>query len=124
VFHIIGQAANVLTEGSELAIKKTVVLGEALKLAFGVYLVYGVLTGWIDYIAAGRIVGVAFSLAGLYMIVRSSSQEKHSNLALRLRGDENKIPTTQKHRILTVSLATVVMLSGLFLVWMGITNNS
>ncbi len=69
-----------------------------------------------------RIVGMAALLGGIYYVQHAFRQKEHSNLFLRLKGDERKIPTTTGHRILTAGLACGMIVCGLVLLSIGLNH--
>ena len=96
-----------------LTIKKGVVLVEVLKLALGIVLVSIVwTTSRINPALVGKIVGIAGLLYGAYFFFRALYQKDHSNVLLRLRGDNLRIPTTKRHRALNLVLATGMIICG------------
>ena len=101
-----------------LTSKKSVLLGEALKLALGIVLVSIVwMTSRINPTLVGKIVGIAGLLYGAYFFFRALYQKDHSNVLLRLRGDERRIPTTKRHRTLNLVLATGMIICGFALLF-------
>ncbi len=101
-----------------LTIKKSVLLVEVLKLALGIVLVSIVwATSRIDPTLVGKIVGFAGLLYGAYFSFRALYQQDHSNVLLRLRGDDRRIPTTKAHRVLNLGLATGMIICGFALLF-------
>lgn len=101
-----------------LTVKKRVLLVEALKLALGIVLVSIVwTTSRISPMSIGKVVGIAGLLYGGYFFFRALYQNDHSNVLLRLRGDDRRIPTTKRHRALNLVLATGMIICGLVLLF-------
>jgi len=75
-----------------LTTKKNVLLVEVLKLALGIVLVSIVwTTSRINPTLVGKIAGIAGLLYGAYFFFRALYQKDHSNVLLRLRGDNRRI---------------------------------
>jgi prolipoprotein diacylglyceryltransferase len=96
-------------------IKKNVLLRELLKLGFLIILVSSIFTRRINPILAGRVLGTAGLLYGAYSFYRALYQKDHSNLLLRLRGDERRIPYTKWHRVINMILAAAMIVCGVAL---------
>jgi hypothetical protein len=93
--------------------KKSVLLVEVLKLAVGIVLVSIVwTTSRNNPTVVGRIVGIGGMLYGAYFFFRALYQKDHSNVLLRLRGDDRRIPTTNGHRVLNLVLAVGMIICG------------
>jgi hypothetical protein len=93
-------------------IKKKVLIIEVFKLGLLIIVVSGVFAGRIDPILAGKVLGVAGLLYGAYFFYRSLHQKEHGNVLLRLQGDDRTIPTTKRHRVMNMILATGMMVCG------------
>jgi prolipoprotein diacylglyceryltransferase len=101
-----------------LTTKKSVLLVEGLKLVLGIVLVSIVwTTSRINPTLVGKIVGVAGLLYGAYFFFRALYQKDHSNVLLRLRGDDRRIPTTEGHRALNLVLAAGMIICGFALLF-------
>jgi uncharacterized membrane protein YfcA len=96
------------------------VLRDAAILVAGTCLIAAVFSGAIGPYFPGRILGIAGLLAGVYYLRLAFRQKEHSNLFRRLKGDEQKIPTTTGHRILNASLAMGMITCGAILLWTGL----
>ena len=88
---------------------------EAFRLGVLIVIVGGVFTRRINPLLAGKILGVAGLLYGTYRLFRALYQTDHSNVLLRLRGDNRRIPTTKWHRAMIVALATGMIVCGFVL---------
>jgi len=88
---------------------------EVCKGVLMVLLLSGIFTGRINPRLGGRILGVAGLTYGAYFFYRAAYQREHSNLLLRVRGDDRKIPTTRLHRTTMVILAAGLMACGIAL---------
>ena len=97
------------------SIKISVLMFEAFKLGLLVSILIGIFTGRINPILAGKIIGIAALLYGAYSLHRAFYQKDHSNVLLRLQGDNRRIPTTRSHRAMNVVLATGMVACGLAL---------
>ena len=90
---------------------------EVFKIGVLIILVSGIFTDRIKPILAGKVLGIAGLLYGAYRFVRALYQKEHSNLLLRLRGDDRKIPTTKRHRAMNLVLATGMIMCGFALLF-------
>jgi hypothetical protein len=102
-----------------LPIKKRVLIFEVLKLGLLLVLVGSLLSRRLNPLVAGLVLGkaglvlgIAGLLYGAYTFYRALCQKEHSNVLLRLRGDDRKIPTTKWHRAMNVILATGMIACG------------
>ena len=101
-----------------LTTKKSVLLVEVLKLVLGIVLVSIVwTTSRINPTLVGKIVGIAGLLYGAYFFFRALYQNDHSNVLLRLRGDDRRIPTTKRHRAMNIILAMGMIACGFALLF-------
>ena len=98
-------------------IRKNVLMFEVLKIGLLIVLVSGIFTGRINPMLAGKVIGIAGLLYGAYFFYRAFYQKDHSNVFLRLRGDDRRIPTTKSHRIMNVVLATGMIMCGFALLF-------
>jgi hypothetical protein len=86
-------------------IKKKVLLLEVLRLVIPIVILGAIFTGRIPPLLAGKVPGIAGLMFGVYFLNRALVQKEHSNVLLRLRGDDRRIPTTKWHRAMNVILA-------------------
>src|ERR1700683_363130 len=93
-------------------IKKSVLMFEVFKVGVLIILVSGIFTDRINPKLAGKVLGIAGLLYGAYRFVRALYQKEHSNLLLRLQGDDRKTPTTKRHRAMNLVLATGMIMCG------------
>jgi hypothetical protein len=98
-------------------IKKNVLMFEAFKVGLILFLVSGIFTGRINPLLAGKVLGIAGLLYGAYFFYGALYQKEHSNLLLRLRGDDRRIPTTKWHRAMNVVLAAGMIMCGFALLF-------
>lgn len=98
-------------------IKKTVLMFEALKLGLLIVIVAGIFTGRINPMLAGKVLGIAALLYGAYFSYRAFYQKDHSNVLLRLRGNDRRIPTTRSHRTMNLVLAAGMIMCGFALLF-------
>lgn len=98
-------------------IKKNVLMFEVLKLGLLIILVSGIFTGRINQVLAGKVLGIAGLLYGVYFFFRALYQKEHGNFLLRLRADNRRIPTTKGHRAMNLVLATGMMMCGVALLF-------
>jgi hypothetical protein len=98
-------------------IKKNVLMFEALKLGLLIVLVSGIFIGRINSMVAGKVIGIAALLYGAYFFYRAFYQKDHSNVLLRLRGDDRRIPTTKSHRTMNLVFATGMIMCGFALLF-------
>jgi hypothetical protein len=98
-------------------IKKNVLMFEVLKLGLVIAIVSGIFTGRINALVAAKVLGIAGLLYGAYFFYRAFYQKDHSNILLRLRGDDRRIPTTKSHRTMNLVLASGMIMCGFALLF-------